>query len=665
MTTATRDITLWSLFLHMHKNIVIHINIMTSKGFGLYGLQKRLTVLLVVIVVVFVALVARLFWVGVVSSEDLQKKAEDQWTRSLPIVANRGKILDTNGAELAVSTTTYNIFTRAREIKTPVDTANVLAQILNDKFSTILDKVCDKSASEILVATKIDTQTAIKIYQKQLDGVYVTENSTRLYPNGDALTQVLGFTTSDGQGQAGLEAQFDDILKGKNGYLLVQSDLTGVSLPNSLDTFIPATSGTDIQLTIDLNLQKFVEKTCEKIMVEQKAKGVNAILMKSKTGEILAMTSKPSFDLNNIPRDDVAWLMETVKNKNVVDVYEPGSTFKIITMAIALETGVAKLTDTFNCSGSCIVAGEKIKCWKSIGHGHQTLAEGLANSCNCVFTALAQRIGLEKFYDYLKKFGYGSPTNIDILGESGGILMNPSTVKTVDLARMGFGQAVAVTTLQQIVGVSCAVNGGNLVLPYLIKQTTSPSGKILPTSPVVKRQVISAETSQIINEMLDLTVSKQTGKFSFVSGYAVGGKTGTTQKYVDGVIKNSYISSFVGTYPVSDPEFTLLLAVDEPNAGAYYGSIVASPYAKEIFSKIFEYYSISPDDPNYQPLQKPCQMPNLIGSNLIDALNTLRELEIAYEIAGDGDKIVSQYPVASVNLFVGDVVQITLGDLLQ
>ena len=626
-------------------------------------MRKRVLVLVVLIFFVFAVLFVRLFWVGVVNGEALQNRAEDQWTRSLPIVAQRGAVYDTNGNALALSKTTYNLYTRAKEIKEPVETATKLAAALDVKFSTIFEKVCDRSASEILISTKVDTEVAVQIYKKQLSGVYLTENSIRYYPNGDLLTQVLGFTTSDGQGQAGLEVYFDDTLKGKNGWLMVQSDLTGVSLNGAIDSYVSPTSGENIELTIDVNLQKTVESICEKIMIEQKAKGVNAILMKSKTGEILSMTSKPSFDLNNIPRDNVSVLMETVKNKNVVDVYEPGSTFKIITMAIALETGVAKLTDTFNCSGSCVVAGEKIKCWKSIGHGHQTLAEGLANSCNCVFTALAQRIGLQTFYDYLKKFGYGAATGITISGESGGIMMNPSSVKTVDLARMGFGQAVAVTALQQIVGVSAAVNGGNLVMPYLIKKTTDTNGKVIEEhKSEIKRQVISAETSKIINDMLNLTVSKQTGEYTFVTGYAVGGKTGTTQKYVDGVIKNSYISSFVGTYPVNDPEYTLLIAVDEPNAGAYYGSIVASPYAKEIFSSLFEYYNIPPEAPEMiEKGEKELEMPNLVGLTLTKAIEELQKLGVAYEIVGDGGKIKSQFPYAGIKIYATDTVQITLG----
>ena len=619
---------------------------------------------MIVVAVVMFALVMRLFFIQVVNGGHLQQLAEDQWTRSLPIYAQRGEILDCNGAKLAISESTYNLYTRGREIKNPSAVAETLSGILNTKFGALINKVSNKGVSEVLIATNVNQEQAVAITKKMISGVYLTENCARHYPFGNLLTQVLGFTTSDNQGQAGLELFYDEKLKGKNGWALVQSDLTGTTLENTLDTFIPATVGNSLALTINVALQQIVEKQLEKIMVEQKAKSASGILMNAKTGEILAMSTKPSFDLNNVPRDDVEMLMATVKNQMVVDVYEPGSTFKIITMAIALETGVAKLSDHFFCPGYAIVDGEKIKCWKSIGHGSQTLAEGLANSCNCVFTALAQRIGLDTFYDYLARFGYGAPTGIEIAGESCGILMNKSAVKIVDLARMGFGQAVAVTPIQQIVGVAAAVNGGNLVKPYLVKNITSTNGEVvLENAAQVRRQVVSANTSKILCDMLDLTVSMQTGKFTFVPGYAVGGKTGTTQKYENGgVSHNKYISSFVGTYPVNDPEYILLISVDEPMAGAYYGSIVASPYAKVIFSEMFDLFGILPDDEKaLQNAPKTLEMPALLGMPLAKAIGVLNEMGIAFEIDGDGANVTTQFPAPSIEIFETDTVLIGLG----
>ena len=610
---------------------------------------------------IFFALTFRLFYIQIINGETLQNKAEDQWTRSLPITAQRGNIKDTNGVSLAESVTCYNLFTRAREIKNPTETATFLANFLNKPFSVIYDKLTFRGVSEVILSNNVSSENALKIYKKQLSGVYLTENSSRFYPYGDLLTQVLGFTTTDNTGQAGVELYYNDLLKGQNGYVMIQSELTGKTLENAIDVYVPATQGNNINLTIDVNMQKSVESVLMQIMLEQKAKSATGILMKAKTGEILALSTKPSFDLNNVPRDNVQTLMQTVKNQAVVDVYEPGSTFKIITMAIALETGTAKLTDRFFCNGAAVVDGEKIKCWKSIGHGSQSLAEGLANSCNCVFTALAQRIGLEKFYEYLHLFGYGKPTGITISGESGGILMNKNVVKVVDLARMGFGQAVAVTPLQQIVGVACAVNGGKLLMPYLIKNISDSQGELIKeNTKQIKRTVISEETSKIINDMLELTVSMQTGKFTFVPGYAVGGKTGTTQKYENGAIASGkYISSFVGTYPVNNPEYILLISVDEPGAGAYYGSIVASPYAKIVFKDLFEYYNIPPDDPEIKTENiESLEMPSLVNLPLAKAVSLLNELGLSFEIDGSGSEITGQLPAAKQKVYKTDIVLI-------
>lgn len=634
---------------------------MSSKSFSLFSLRARMTALVLFVIFALGLLCFRLFFIQVVQSPHLQRLAEDQWTRALPIFANRGKILDTNGAVLAQSQSAYSLFSRGREVENPSAVATTLAQILGVSFASLIDKVQNKGVSEVLLASSVAPKQAVQITHARLKGIYLSENCQRHYPFGNLATQVLGFTTTDNQGQAGLELFFDQTLKGQNGYSLVQSDITGKTLENTLDQFVPSVEGCTLALTLDFCLQQIVEEALEKIMVEQKAKSASAILMKAKTGEILAMSQKPSFDLNSPPRQDVQALMDCVKNKMVVDVYEPGSTFKIITMAMALESGVAHLSDRFYCPGFCVVNGEKIKCWKSIGHGSQSLAEGLANSCNCVFTALAERLGMEKFYSYLDKFGYGQKTGIEIAGESSGLLMNPKTAKIVDLARMGFGQAVAVTPLQQIVGVACAVNGGNLVQPYLVKNITAPNGKVQQTTtPQTKRNVISAKTSQMLCQMLDLTVSMQTGKFTFVPGYAVGGKTGTTQKYENGAVShNKYISSFVGVYPVDNPEYILLIAVDEPMAGAYYGSIVASPYAKEIFSKMFEYYSILPDDPKArEKLPKSFAMPNIVGLPLAKAISALTNLGLQFEIAGEGKLCTAQIPSANAKVFQTDTVLI-------
>ena len=630
------------------------------KKFNLHSQQKRILALILLISFIFCILLIRLGVVQLINGAWLQSKATDQWTRDLPLKAERGKIYDSTGSALAVSYTTYNIYTRAREIENPKETATFLSNILDLNYQNVYNKVTNKNQSEFLIKMQVEEEIAKEIIDKNLSGVYLSQNTKRYYPYGDLLTQILGFTTIDNIGQAGIELYYNDILKGTDGKSLVQSDITGQELDNTLSYYIPAIAGCDITLTIDAKIQLIVEQALNKVMLEQQAKSATAIIMKANSGEIVAMSTKPSFDLNDVPRNDPSLLLETVKNKAVVDVYEPGSTFKILTMAATLEESTANENSRFYCGGSCTVDGERIKCWKSIGHGSQTLAEGLANSCNCVFVDLALRLGVDTFYNYFSDFGLGQKTGIGISGESAGIIMNKNTAKRVDLARMGFGQAIAVTPLQLITAVCSAVNGGTLYKPYMIEKIVSPDGiTIEENTKTPIRQVVSSQTSSILNEMLEGVVSK-TGKYTFVPGYEIGGKTGTSQKYENGSIaRGKYVSSFIGTYPASNPEYVMLLLVDEPGAGAYYGSVVASPYAKEIFSGMFEYLGIEPDDPTLASEEiETITMPDLIGQSLTKAVKTLAELGIQYEIDGNGLTITNQLPPAGTKIKITDTVVI-------
>lgn len=610
--------------------------------YNLYSLRKRIFATICTISFIFLLLVTRLFYIQIIKSSSLQKKALSQWTRDLPITAQRGKVYDTNGASLAVSYTTYNVYTRYKEIKDLNNTALFLAKKLNMSYKSVYDKISVSNVSEVLVKLKIEQDLAEEILEEDMSGIFLSENVTRYYPYGDLLTQVMGFTSIDNVGQSGLEAYFNNDLSGTDGFYMVQSDLQGKEIDNTLRTYIKSEPGNDIILSIDVNIQIILEQILKKAYEEQKAKGVLGIIMNAKTGEILAMSNKPSFDLNNVPRDDVPKLMELVKNKSVVDVYEPGSTFKILTMAAALESGVTSLNDRFYCGGSMTVDGQRIKCWKSIGHGSQTLSEGFANSCNCVFMTLAQRLQTTKFYDYLKCFGIGSKTGIEISGESSGIILNEKLVKNVDLARIGFGQTIAVTPIQLITAVCSIINGGNKVTPTILKQFEQNSEKI-----------ISESTAEKIRDMMKLVVNK-TAKYSFVPGYDVGGKTGTAQKYENGSIaRGKYISSFIGSYPASNPEYVLLLCVDEPSAGAYYGSVVAAPYGKEIFTQIINYYNIPPIniEEDNKKIEKTIQMPDLINLSLLEATKKLNTLGLFCEIDGDGGIVKNQIPSAGTMLF--------------
>ena len=614
-----------------------------KQPFTLFSFRKRILALFMVISFIFCALAVRLFVLQVINGKSLQVKATDQWTRDLKIIAPRGNIYDRTGATLAVSYTTYNVFVRAREVKSATTIATHLSSILDLSFDNAYQKVKNKGVSEVLIKLGVDSEIAEKIYNLSLPGVYLAENVSRYYPNGNLASQLIGFTSIDNVGQTGVEAYYNDLLKGVDGYSYVQSDLQGKEIGGSLRYYIPAEEGNDITLSIDSKMQLILENALESIMQEQKAKNASGMILEVDTGQVLAMSSKPSFDLNEIPRDNLEELFDQSKMKLVTDIYEPGSTFKILTVAAALEEGLTNLEEKFYCPGYRMVDGVKIKCWKTIGHGSQTLVEAFGNSCNCCFMDLALRLGVDKFYSYLKKFGIGTKTGIDIIGEASGIVMDKSSVKNVDLARMGFGHAIAMTPLQLMRAVTSII-GGNKITPSIIYGQTN-----------VGEALISESTTVMVNSLLEYAENK-TGKYTFVEGYNVGGKTGTAQKYKEtgGIDQGKYISSFIGTYPADDPKYVLLIMVDEPGAGVYYGSLVAAPYGKIVFQNLFEYLGEEKQDPSV--IVEKIQMPNLVGLSLADALIELKKLGLDCEIEGDGGIVISQLPPEGISINKGSTI---------
>lgn len=591
----------------------------------------------------------------IINGKELQRKATDQWTRDLSLTAPRGSFFDTTGDTLAVSYTTYDVYVRGREIKSDTRTAEVLSAILGLNLQDTLAKVSKKNVSETLIKLNIDGEIAEKIYAENLDGVYLTENVGRYYVYGNLMTQLLGFSSIDNVGQAGLEAYLNDYLVGQDGYSYVQSDLQGKEISGSMRYYVGGIAGDDVTLTANSKIQLILERVLQSAYVEQQAKSVTGIVMNAKTSEILAISSKPSFDLNEPPRSDLEDLFEQSKMQAVTDTYEPGSTFKILTVAAALEEGVTTLEDRFYCPGYRIVDGQKIKCWKTIGHGSQTLVEAFANSCNCCFMDLAQRLGVNKFYSYMEKFGLGQKTGITIKGESKGILMQKKNVKNVDLARMGFGHAIAVTPIQLLSIVAGITNGGVWKTPTVISKITDTNGNEIYTPKVETRQIVSQKTSQTVNYLLQKAENKK-ADFSFVEGYNIGGKTGTAQKYDENgrIAQGKYISSFIGTYPADNPEYLFMILVNEPSAGAYYGSIVAAPYGKSFFEQLFEFYDIKKDSEDTQIEQ--VIMPQVTGMSLANAVAQLAKVGLDYEIDGSGGTIVSQLPPAGTKLDKGSTV---------
>ncbi len=606
------------------------------------------------IAIVFCALGVRLFVVQVINGKELQQRATDQWTRDLALTAPRGSFFDATGDTLAVSYTTYDVYVRGRQVKEEQVTAQKLSNLLGLDFDKTLEKVSKKNVSEVLLKMQVEADVAEKIYNENLAGIYLTENVGRYYVYGNLLTQLLGFSSIDNVGQAGLEAYLNDYLTGIDGYSYVQSDLQGKEIGGSMRYYVNGISGSDVHLTVNSKIQILLEQVLLQAYTDQKAKAVTGIVMNAKTSEILAISSKPSFDLNEVPRDDLSILFEQSKMKAVTDTYEPGSTFKILTVAAALEAGVVSLEDRFYCPGFRIVDGQRIKCWKTIGHGSQNLTEAFANSCNCCFMDLALRLGVDRFYHYMQKFGLGKKTGITIQGESGGILMPKSNVKNVDIARMGFGHAVAVTPIQLLTAVA-GVTSGTLKTPTVIDNIVDVRGKNVYSPKVKKEKIVSEKTVQTVNYLLQKAENK-TAEFSFVEGYNVGGKTGTAQKYSEsgGIAQGKYISSFIGTYPADNPDYLMLIMVDEPSAGAYYGSIVAAPYGKQFFSSLFEFYNFPKDDSSV--VLEEVIMPEVTGYSLANACAELKKRGLEYEIDGDGGVVKKQLPPAGTILYKGQTV---------
>lgn len=592
----------------------------------------------------FVAIIAKLIYTQIANAESLQIMALDQWTRDVPITGERGDIFDKNGTLLADTDTLYTVYARPVSITNKEYTANVLAKVLSKNKEDLLSKINSK-VSEITVSKKVTKEQMVALTKSGVTGVYFSQNLNRKYIYGDFMTQILGFVNVDGMGQSGVEAYYNDYLKGVDGYVLTETDLVGREIDSNVTRYIAGKKGNSVYLTLDYAISSIVENAVSAAYQKYNATNASCIVMNVKTGEIVAMAQKPSYDLNDLPRDDIGLLFERSKSLLVSSVYEPGSTFKILTAAIGLESGVIDTDYHFYCPGYKIVDGKKIKCWKTTGHGSQDFVKGVQNSCNVLFMDTALKIGAERFYEEIEKFGLNSKTGIDMSGEASGLVISKEAVKTVDLARMGFGQAIAVTPIELLTACAAVVNGGKLMKPFIVDKIVDRDGNIvLSNYPSVQRDVLSIDTSALMREILESVVTDGGGKNAQVSGYRIGGKTGTAQKYVNGAIAQGlYVSTFIGFAPANDPEYMLLFIVDEPKGGVYYGSMVAAPYASEIFANIFNYRGWEFSEVTKKPT---FEMPNLDGMSISSAYAALKKAGMYYEVAGEGDKVIGQLPVA-------------------
>ena len=554
--------------------------------------------MLAAIAFLFCLFLGRFFYVQLVWERELLARAVDQWTRELPVAPERGNIFDANGELLAGNTAAYTLYARANAVQDAEKTARALSSLLPLSYESLLAKLSDRSSSEIVLLRRVEKETVAAVEGTNLQGIYYARDNRRVYPYGALGCQVLGFSSSDGAGLTGIEKQYDGYLAGTKGEILYETDLVGAEIEGTGASYIPAEDGLDVTLTLDVRIQSLAEEVMARALEEHGAKAARCIVLDPSDFSVLAMVNLPSYDLNDIPRGDAAELNALSRNALISDAYEPGSTFKIVTAAANIEEylrgnkSAYSPQTVFSSSRTRNVEGSAIRCWsdhKNGKHANLTLAGALNNSCNPCFVDIVLALGKETFYDYLEKFRFGSATGIDFSGEAIGMLLPESTLKNSDLARIGFGQSIAVTPLQLACAAAAAVNGGYYYAPRLVKSISSEDGAVyLESGKRLLCRTVSEETSEILSSMLEGVVKEGSGKQAYVEGLRVAGKTGTAQKYENGhIAAGKYVSSFVGYFPADDPRYLVLVIVDEPQ-GSYYGSTVAAPCAGEIFRGIAE-----------------------------------------------------------------------------
>ncbi|ERN53239.1 stage V sporulation protein D [Alkalihalophilus marmarensis] len=630
--------------------------------------RKRLVLVLFLGLAVFTIIALRLGYVQFALGDWLTDRAEDSWSRDVPFEAKRGEIKDRNDIVLATNISAPSILVVPRQVKDPADTAGKLASVLEMDVQKAYQLVT-KSESIVRLnpeGRKVNKEKASEVRALRLPGVYIAEDSKRHYPFGSYLSHVLGFAGIDNQGLTGLEQYYDEELKGEKGHVSFFSTAKGNRMPNLADEYTAPNNGFDLRLTIDSQVQTIMENHLDIAEATYNPDGAIAIAMNPNTGEILGMSSRPHYDPENF-REVPPEIYN--QNKPVWMQYEPGSTFKIITLAAALEEGEVNLeNDSFHDPGFIEVSGHRLRCWKKGGHGSQTFLEVVQNSCNPGFVVLGERLGKDRLFDYIEDFGFGQKTGIDLQGEGKGILFNRDKVGPLELATTAFGQGVAVTPLQQVTAVSAAINGGYLYQPFLAKEWVDPMTNEVVDSqaPIMRRQVISQATSEKVRYALESVVAEGTGKGAFVDGYRVGGKTGTAQKAKDGrYLENNHIVSFIGFAPADDPQIVVYVAVDNPKDTLQFGGIVAAPIVGNIIGDSLRAMGVEPRKDqiekelawNDEPL---IEVPDLVGRTKREIHESYYELKV--DATGEGEHVLAQSPSPGVKVTTGSTIRLYMGD---
>ncbi len=649
--------------------------------------KKNLIIILVIVFTLMLILCIRLGWVQIVKGSEYSELAVEQQTKDTPIEAKRGVIYDTNGNELAVSVTCYTIWARPADVRSGDTEAEkneniekvskTLAEVLEMDYDDVKEAVT-KEQSVIKIKKGIDKDHADKIREAELPGVEIAEDTKRSYPLGAFASHTLGSVTDDNTGLSGLELQYNTYLSGVSGRSVKYTDIGGNSLAYGKEKHYNAEDGYSIVTTIDQVIQHYTEKTIAEVQEKTSAKRAMAIVMDPKTGDILAMAQTPEFDLNDpkTPLDKeeqkklesmseeekVTYWNKMWRNSLISDVYEPGSTFKLLTTAIALEEGVTDLDSTYTCTGSIAVGDQILHCWSSDHpHGTQNLKQAVGNSCNPVFVQLATGIGIDKFYNYMATFGITGKTGIDFPGEGSAILQSKESAGPVGLATIGFGQGVAVTPVQLITAISSFGNEGKLLKPRLVKELRDSNGNTVEKFETkVVRQVVSKETAEEICDIMQFVVDEGGGGAAKVDGYKVGAKTGTADKVKEdgtGYSGDTY-SSCIAMAPMDDPQIAVLLIVDSPQ-GVKYGSVTAAPGVHQILEDSLRYLNISPDEESQKEADaEKVEVPDVVGQSASNAIGILAGDSLDYdtdkEAASESDFIVTkQYPEAGTKVKKG------------
>lgn len=564
-----------------------------------YNKKKMLVVFGAVCIIIF-GLIFRLIYLMIFDAEYYQNKAEALHEREREIKAARGEIVDRNGNVLATNKTVCTISVIHSQIEDSEEVIRILSQELEMDVNTVRKRV-EKVSSMEKVKTNVEKETGDRIRDYNLEGVKVDEDFKRYYLYDDLASKVLGFTGGDNQGIIGLEVKYENYLKGTNGTILTVTDARGIELEGVAEDRIEPVAGNTLQISMDYNIQSFCAQAASKVIEEKQADSVSVILMNPKNGEILAMVNVPEFNLNDpftlnmdvteIDDEEKQNLLNQMwRNGCINDTYEPGSTFKIITSSACLEEGVVSLTDQFSCPGYKLVEDRKIRCHKVGGHGAETFAQGLQNSCNPVFIEIGLRLGPDRFYDYFKQFGLMSLTNVDLPGEAGTIMHKKEDIGTVELATMSFGQSFQITPIQMLTTVSSLINGGRRVTPHFGMAILSQDGKELKRfSYHEKKGIVSEKTSATMRTLLESVVAEGGGNKAYIEGYRIGGKTATSQTLPRSAHK--YIASFIGFAPADDPQVIGMVVIHNPQ-GVYYGGTIAAPVLRSIYDNVLPYLGI-------------------------------------------------------------------------